>query len=142
LYHPVLPVKNKTKSGDEKLTFPLCQLCAKLSNQKDKCSHTESQRIIRGTWCTNEVKKAIEKGYKIITIDEVWHFYEKSSNLFKGYVKAFMKIKLETSPWQDDFESEEEYRKAVKENLGIELGKIENNPGKRAVASNRICYRC
>jgi hypothetical protein len=71
LYHPVLPVKNKTKSGDEKLTFPLCQLCAKLNNQKDKCSHTESQRIIRGTWCTNEVKKAIEKGYKIITIDEV-----------------------------------------------------------------------
>jgi hypothetical protein len=124
LYHPVLPVKNKTKSGDEKLTFPLCQLCAKLNNQKDKCSHTESQRIIRGTWCTNEVKKAIEKGYKIITIDEVWHFYEKSSNLFKGYVKAFMKIKLETSPWQDDFESEEEYRKAVKENLGIELGKF------------------
>jgi hypothetical protein len=39
-------------------------------------------------------------------------------------VKAFMKIKLKTSPWQDDFESEEEYRKAVKENLGIELGKI------------------
>jgi hypothetical protein len=137
LYHPVLPVKNKTKSGDEKLTFPLCQLCAKLNNQKDKCSHTESQRIIRGTWCTNEVKKAIEKGYKIITIDEVWHFYEKSSNLFKGYVKAFMKIKLETSPWQDDFESEEEYRKAIKEILGIVLGKIENNPGKRAVA--KIC---
>jgi hypothetical protein len=48
-----------------------------------------------------------------------------------------MKIKLETSPWKDDFESEEEYRKAVKENLGIELGKIENNPGKRAVA--KIC---
>jgi hypothetical protein len=29
------------------------------------------------------------------------------------------------------------YKKAVKENLGIELGKIENNSGKRAVA--RIC---
>jgi hypothetical protein len=42
-----------------------------------------------------------------------------------------MKIKLETSEWRNDFESEEEYRKAVKENIGIELGKIENNPGKR-----------
>jgi hypothetical protein len=31
----------------------------------------------------------------------------------------------------------EEYRKAVKENQGIELGIIENNPGKRAVA--KIC---
>jgi hypothetical protein len=48
-----------------------------------------------------------------------------------------MKIKLETSEWRNDFESEEEYRKALKENLGIELGKIENNPGKRAV--EKIC---
>ncbi|RZB49914.1 hypothetical protein BDFB_015271, partial [Asbolus verrucosus] len=61
LYHPVLPVKNKYKSGAEKLTFPLCGLCAKLNNQK-LCDHTESQRIIRGVWCTNEVQKAIEKG--------------------------------------------------------------------------------
>ncbi|XP_063909842.1 uncharacterized protein LOC135127329 [Zophobas morio] len=81
---------SKWKSGDEKLTFPLCQLCAKLNNswttsthegrrpnQKDKCTHTESQSV-RGTWCTNE---------------------------------------LETSEWRNDFESEEEYRKAVKENL-------------------------
>jgi hypothetical protein len=57
--------------------------------------------------------------------------------LFKGYVKAFMKIKLEASEWRNDSESVEEYRKAVKENLGIELGKIENNSGKRAVA--KIC---
>jgi hypothetical protein len=35
LYHPVLPVKNKTKSGGAKLAFPLCQVCAKLNNQKD-----------------------------------------------------------------------------------------------------------
>jgi hypothetical protein len=40
LYHPVLPVKNKTESGAEKLTFPLCQLCAKLNNQKDTCTVT------------------------------------------------------------------------------------------------------
>jgi hypothetical protein len=135
LYHPVLPVKIKNKSGAEKLTFPLCQLCAKLNNQ-DLCNHTDFERMISGTWCSNEVKKAIEKGYKIINIDEVWNFEKKSNYLFKEYVKAFMKIKLETSPWQDDFETEDEYRKAVKEKLGIELGEIENNPGKRAVAKS------
>jgi hypothetical protein len=135
LYHPVLPVKIKNKSGAEKLTFPLCQLCAKLNNQ-DLCNHTDFERIISGTWCSNEVKKAIEKGYKIINIDEVWNFYEESNDLFKEYVKAFMKIKLETSPWQDDFETEDEYRKVVKEKLGIELGEVENNPGKRAVAKS------
>jgi hypothetical protein len=90
LYHPVLTVKNKTKSGAEKLAFPLRQLCAKLNNQKDICTHTESQGIIKATWCTNEGKTAIiEKGYKIITIDEVWHFEKKSSYLFKGYVIVF-----------------------------------------------------
>jgi hypothetical protein len=47
-----------------------------------------------------------------------------------------VEIKLETSEWRNDFESEE-YRKAVKENLGIELGIIENNPGKRAVV--KVC---
>jgi hypothetical protein len=55
------------------------------------------------------------------------------------------------------FEEEEEYGTAVKENVGIELGEVENNSGKRAVAKiclmgqiwsetkygrNRICYRC
>lgn len=57
--------------------------------------------------------------------------------MFKRYVKAFIKIKLETSGWEDDFQSEDEYIKAVKQNQGIHLGKIENNPGKRAVA--KIC---
>jgi hypothetical protein len=35
------------------------------------------------------------------------------------------------------FEEEEEYGTAVKENVGIELGEVENNSGKRAVA--KIC---
>lgn len=65
------------------------------------------------------------------------YFTKKSCYLFRGYVKDFMKMKLETSNWKDDFESKEEYRKAVRENMGIELGKIENNPGKRTVA--KIC---
>jgi hypothetical protein len=42
LYRPVLPILNKTKSGAEKLAFPLCQSCAKLNNQKYICTHTES----------------------------------------------------------------------------------------------------
>ncbi|RZC33033.1 hypothetical protein BDFB_014705 [Asbolus verrucosus] len=59
LYHPVLPIRNKYKykSGVEKLPFPLCGLCAKLN--KNICDHTESQRIMREIWCTNEVQKVI-----------------------------------------------------------------------------------
>jgi hypothetical protein len=49
-------------------------------------------------------------------------------------------MKLERSEWKDDFQSEKEYGKVVKENLGIELGKIENNFEERAVA--KICLNC
>ena len=47
-------------------------------------------------------------------IYEFWHFKEKSNNLFKGYVKKFVKIKLETSPWDSDFETVQDYITAVK----------------------------
>jgi 2-keto-3-deoxy-6-phosphogluconate aldolase len=67
-------------------------------------THTDEEKALSGTWTTDEVSKALEKGYKIMDIYEVWHFEEKSVNLFKGYVKDFVKIKLETSPWESDFE--------------------------------------
>jgi hypothetical protein len=54
-----------------------------------------------------------------------WKPRYKETILMQLCVKAFMKIKLKTSEWRNDFESEEEYKRAVKENLGIELGKIE-----------------
>ncbi|GFS50732.1 uncharacterized protein TNCV_111211 [Trichonephila clavipes] len=58
LFHPVLPFQ-----CNGKLMFPLCRTCAETLNQKT-CSHTEEERSITGTWVTEEVKKAREKGYK------------------------------------------------------------------------------
>ena len=134
LYHPVLPVKVKMDKN-EKLLFPLCLECA--IKKCRKCHHTENERMITGTWSTIEVNKAIEKGYKIEKIYEVWNFEKKSNKLFKGYVKDFMKIKLEASP--HSYNSNEEYIQDIKEKLGIDLDpqKIEVNPGRRAVA--KIC---
>ena len=40
------------------------------------CGHTREQRILHGTGCTPELQKAVEKGYQIIKIHEVWHFPE------------------------------------------------------------------
>lgn len=133
LYHPVLPIKIEMGKS-EKLLFPLCHTCAK--NQISRCNHTNEEREFIGTWATDEVNKAIEKGYKIKNIYEVWHFEEKSNDLFKDYIKDFMKIKLETSPWQDDFKTIEEYTNSVKDKLDITLenDKVIDNPGKRAVA--------
>lgn len=59
LYHPVLPMK-----CNGKLMFPLCRMCAE-TLQQESCSHADDERMLLGTWVTEEVKKAVEKGYII-----------------------------------------------------------------------------
>lgn len=90
--------------------------------------------MITGTWSTIKVNKAIEKSYKIQEIHEVWHFKNKSNKLFKGYVRYFMKIKLESN--RHHYNSNEEYIQDIKIKLNIDLDpeKIEVNPARRAVA--------
>ena len=41
--------------------------------------------------------KALEKGYRIAQMHEVWHFPQKSDTLFKECIDTFAKIKLEAS---------------------------------------------
>jgi hypothetical protein len=132
LYHPVLPTRINTGKA-EKLLFPLCYTCA--VNKIQKCTHSDEERAIIGTWCSNELLKAIDKGYHVEKIYEVWHFDEKSNDLFKSYVKRFMKIKLEASGVPKGM-TIDEYINESKEKLDITLDKvkIEVNPGKRSVA--------
>src|SRR5262249_36545498 len=73
------------------------------------------------------------KGYQIQEIYEVWHFENRSTELWKEYVRKFLKIKLETSKFDG---SEEAYRCKARK-LGIELGTLEFNPGLRFIA--KIC---
>ena len=139
LYHPVLPLKMTCRNA-EKLLFPLCKKCAVLKSQK-KCLHSDEERMFVGTWCTNELNVAVEKGYEIQKIYEVWNFKNRSNELFKGYVKKFMKIKMESSELKTGegctYKSVDEYRKVVKSKLGIELGEIKFNPGMRAIS--KLC---
>lgn len=55
-FHPVLPVK-----VNGKLMFPLCQICAE-TNQQTVCHHGDEERMLRSTWVSLELQKAIEKG--------------------------------------------------------------------------------
>ena len=69
LYHPVL--SQRIKVGNyEKLIFTLCKACAETKNQNE-CEHTDDKRSFIGTWTTDEVNKAIEKGYKVLRTYEV-----------------------------------------------------------------------
>ena len=94
LLHPVLPVKL-----NEKLLFPLCVKCAEDQAERpwyersNLCPHSDEERTITGTWSTPELLKAVEKGYQIIKIHEVWHFPEsqRKEGLFAPYVNTWLK---------------------------------------------------
>ena len=136
LYHPVLPQRIKVDSY-EKLVFTLCKTCAEKRNQ-NVCKHTDNQRSFIGTWTTDEVSKALEKGYKILRIYEVWHFAKSTDALFKGYIRRFMKIKLESSNY--DFKTKEEevsFKARIKDSLDIDVEKFEFNPGLRSIV--KLC---
>ena len=60
-------------------------------------NHEDKERSFIGTWCTNEIEKALEKGYEILEIFEVWDYTKMSFSLFKEYVRKFKKIKIEAS---------------------------------------------
>ena len=142
LYHPVLPVR-----AGGKLTFPLCAKCVEQELQKPMlsrshyCPHTDSERTLRGTWCTPELQKAIEKGYKIIKIHEVWNFQPQQcrTGLFKDYVNTWLKSKQEASGWPSWCETVEQKREYIlqyqqKEGIRLDIGQIKKNTGRKATA--------
>ena len=122
LYHPVLPVRAKGK-----LSFPL---------------HSEEEHSFWGTFTTIEVLKAIEKGYKVLQIHEVWHFQKTSNDLLSEYVNYFLRLKQESSGFPDWVRTPEDQARYIDEyyrHEGILLhrDKIVKNPGLRAFA--KLC---
>ena len=59
----------------------------------------DPQRALTGTWCTPELHKAVEQGYVVLKILEVWHSPQSRQGLFAEYVNTWLKIKEETSGW-------------------------------------------
>ena len=105
------------------------------------CCHTREQRMLKGTWCTPELQKAVEKGYQIVKIHEVWHFPEENrrEGLFAGYVNTWLKLKQESAGWLAGIETEEQkadYVHDYKEHEGIQLDleQIAVNSGRKSIA--------
>lgn len=141
LYHPVLP-----HLSNGKLKFPLCSRCSALESQ-DSCRCPDEARAITGTWCTPEIMKALEKGYRIIKIYQVYDYQEwseynrvtSSGGLFADFVNTFLRIKQENSGWPSwctDDASRKKYLEQYWEEEGVRLdsSNIELNSGKRSMA--------
>ena len=142
LFHPILPVKLANKC-----MFALCMACAREQLEQpwhqrtNLCNHTDQERMIRGTWCTEELKMAVQKGYQVLKLHEVWHWPEnqRKTGLFRPYVNKFLKAKQEASGWPSDVTSEEQktqYLTRYTEREGIQLDRerVESNPGRKQVA--------
>jgi len=70
IYHPVLPYRY-----DKKLLFCLCRTCVQEHNATSECQHrSEAERCLEGTWVIDEVRLAVDKGYKILEILEVYDY--------------------------------------------------------------------
>ncbi|XP_057656822.1 uncharacterized protein LOC130894202 [Diorhabda carinulata] len=144
LYHPVLPYKTNNK-----LIFPLCRTCCE-NMLKEECSHAGEERAITGTWVMDEVTKALEKGYKILDIYEIWEYetvqYDpstKSGGLFADYISKFLKIKQQASGWPPECKTDEDKKMYIKEYFDreeVELNpdEIEYNSGRRQVGKSII----
>ena len=66
LRFPVLP------RIDGKLLFVLCLSCGR--EKLENCIHNEAQRMLEGTFVTEEAKLVVKHGYIIKKIYSVWHW--------------------------------------------------------------------
>ena len=141
LYHPVLPFRIKGK-----LVFPLCRSCAE-NERQESCKCSDEDRCLIASWCTPEFIKAVECGYVILNIYEVYHWDETSqfnrekgeSGLFAEYINMFLKLKQEASGWPESVKTEDDkvrYLTDYKQKEGIELERnnIKKNPAMRSIA--------
>ncbi|KAM4525040.1 uncharacterized protein PAE49_001105 [Odontesthes bonariensis] len=138
LFFPVLPYK--TSQG--KLVFTLCRTCAEINNQTGPCSHSDEERALTGVWVSVEFSKALQCGYRLAKITEVWHFDRSSSSIFEGYIHTFLKGKQEASGYPSDAVTEESRLRYVRDyklhqGIQLDIDKIEVNPAKRQVA--KLC---
>ena len=135
LYIPLLGYKS-----DGKLTFPLCRTCVDTSTTN--CEHSDMERALVGTWTCVEICKAVNLGYKLLQIYEVWEWDEWKEDMFADYMKTFFKVKEEASGWPPECVSDADkqaYISMIKEREGItlETDKVVKNPGLRQVA--KLC---
>jgi G:T-mismatch repair DNA endonuclease (very short patch repair protein) len=141
LYIPVLPTKLH-----DKLMFVLCRSCAFEMHQAECYHQNEDDRVLTGTWVIDEVRKAVQLGYRIISVIEIWEYkiaqynpVTRKGGVFADYINLFLKIKQESSGWPEwcvDDTSKQRYVHEFFEHEGILLNidNIFNNPGLRFVA--------
>ena len=93
-----------------------------------------------GTWPSHELQEAVNQGYVVQHVYEVWHISRTFNDMFSSYVDTFLKIKQEASGWPDWVGDDEDKRRQYiedyqnKEGITLEADKIQKNPGQHSLA--------
>ena len=101
-----------------------------------------------GSWGTEELRVALESGYRITALYEVYHWEreERSDTLLRGYVSFFLRMKQEAEGWRKlgacsetpDEEEQLEVQERVYRESGciarIRCDKVAKNPVRRQMA--------
>ena len=143
LFHPVLPYRY-----NKKLLFCLCRSCVQEHNMRDECHHTDAERAIEGTWVIDEVRLALEKGNRILEIQEIYEYrvtqYKPETGEGQFFVEynTFLKLKAEASgypSWVRTPADEDQYIETFwqSEGVGLEKDKIKYNAAKRGLS--KLC---
>ena len=72
--------------ANQKLMFSLCRTCV-LTSHTGECHHkTDEERALTGTCVNDEVRLAVQKGFRILEIHEVYECYVTDTTLKLGRV--------------------------------------------------------
>lgn len=139
LFFPVLPCRIPTGNGNHKLMFTLCFTCAK-NKQQETCCHSDEERALYDTWCSDELYQAVEDGYVIAFISAVWDYENRFRfGLFREFVKKFYQIKVQASGYPKNCDTDEKKATFIrefeeKEGIKLDPSKMVYNAGNRACA--------
>ncbi|KAL3085495.1 hypothetical protein niasHS_008203 [Heterodera schachtii] len=116
-----------------------------------RCRHRAAQRAWTHAYTDVELNAALQLGYSVLALYEVWHYerwasLEMGNSLFAGYVDTMLRLKVEASGWPADCQTAEQRtrfvaRYADQEGIRLEAGRVQPNPGLRARAErDDVCY--
>ena len=122
---------------------------------ENECAHeTVAERALTGTWVINEVRLAVQKGYEINEIFEVYEYnvtqYDPQTGQagpFVDYINIFLKLKTEASrhpDWVRNPEVEDRYidNFNASERIRLDREAIKPHAAKRGLAKlclNSMC---
>uniref|UniRef100_A0A1I7U2S8 DNA-directed DNA polymerase n=1 Tax=Caenorhabditis tropicalis TaxID=1561998 RepID=A0A1I7U2S8_9PELO len=74
------PIGYLPQRFNSKLMFTLCRTCAEEKNVQSECTHNNvPERYLTGVWFTDELNKAICRGYQVLKYHEIMYWENESS---------------------------------------------------------------